>query len=118
MKTLRIRTRKDLQALERRLRAQSAFSPADERKVAAILAGVRGRGDKALLQYARRFDGFKGGPDDLRLAPSDIRAAYAKVDAGFKKAIAQAITNIRAYQEKLRPKPWRQHLRPGVLLGQ
>jgi histidinol dehydrogenase len=118
MRTLRIRTRKDLQALERRLRAQAAFSPADERKVASILAGIRRKGDAALLQYARRFDGFKGGADDLRLAPSDIRAAHAKVDPAFRKAIAQAIANIRAYQEKLRPKPWRQHLRPGVLLGQ
>ena len=78
MKILRIRTRKDLQALERRLRAQAAFSPADERKVAGILAGVRRRGDSALLQYARRFDGFKGGADDLRLGPSDLRAAYAR----------------------------------------
>ena len=118
MKTLRIRTRKDLQALERRLRAHAAFSPADERKVAGILKAVKARGDAALLQYARRFDGLKGGADDLRLGPADIRAAYGKVDKAFLKAVDQAIANIRAYQEKLRPKAWRQHLRPGVLLGQ
>ena len=118
MKTLRIRTRKDLQALEKRLRAHATYSPADERKVQGILAGVRRKGDKALLQYARRFDGFEGGSADLRLAASDIQAAHAAVSPQFKKAISQAIANIRAYQEKLRPKPWRQHLRPGVLLGQ
>ena len=118
MKTLRIRTRKDLQALERRLRAHAAFSMADERKVAAILRNIRIKGDAALLQFARRFDGFKGGADDLRLGPTDIRAAYAKVDKAFLRAIAQAIGNIKGYQDKLRPKPWRQHLRPGVMLGQ
>jgi histidinol dehydrogenase len=118
MKTLRIRSRKDLQALEKRLRAHAAFSPADERKVASVLAGVKKRGDAALLQYARRFDGFKGRAEDLRLSPAEIRAAYAKVDKGFQKSVLRAIANIRLYQERLLPKPWRRHLRPGVLLGQ
>ena len=43
MKTIRIRSRKDLPALERLLLAQSGFSPDEEKAVAAILAAVRRR---------------------------------------------------------------------------
>ena len=118
MQTLRVRTRKDLERLTQRLRAAAVSDPAEERKVAAILADVAKRGDAALLAYARKFDGFKGGPKALRLGPAAVRAAYAKVDKAFIRAVDGAIANVRAYQERLKPKPWRGHLRPGVLLGQ
>jgi histidinol dehydrogenase len=118
MQTLRVRSRKDLERLTARLRADAAPDPAEERKVAAILADVAKRGDAALLAYARKFDGFKGGAKDLLLGPGAIRAAYAGVDKAFIRAVDAAIGNVRSYQERLKPKPWRGHLRPGVLLGQ
>ncbi|MGH7441189.1 MAG: histidinol dehydrogenase, partial [bacterium] len=83
-----------------------------------ILRSVRMGGDKAVLAYARRFDGFRGTAADLLAAPSEIRAARAQVDRAFVRAIEGAIANVRAYQSRLRPKSWRAHLRPGVMLGQ
>lgn len=118
MQTLRVRSRKDLERLSARLRAQAAPAPAEGRKVAAILADVAKRGDAALLAYARKFDGFSGGAQDLVLGAGARRAAYGRVDKAFIKAVDNAIANVRAYQERLKPKPWRGHLRPGVLLGQ
>ncbi len=118
MRTLRIRDDKDLLKLERELRADTGFSPAEEAKVAALLSAVRRGGDAAVLRFARRFDGFKGRPKDLRVAPSAIKAAYRQVDRPFIKAVEAAIDNIRAYQQKLVARSWRSHLRPGVLLGQ
>ena len=118
MQTLRVRSRKDLERLSARLRAQAAPAPAEGRTVAAILADVAKRGDAALLAYARKFDGFSGGARDLVLGAGALRAAYGRVDKAFIKAVDNAIANVRAYQERLKPKPWRGHLRPGVLLGQ
>lgn len=118
MQTLTIRTARDLQALARRFKAGAGFSAAEEKKVAGILAAVRQGGDKALLGLARRFDGFKGTAKDLRLTPVQVRDAYAEVDKAFIKALESSIANVRAYQQRLKPKPWRSHLRPGVLLGQ
>jgi histidinol dehydrogenase len=118
MLTLKIRDDKDLTALERGLRAGAGFSASDERKAAVILAAVRKGGDAALLRFARRFDGFKGRAQDLRVAPSAIKAAYRQVDRAFLKAAEAAIANIRAYQERLKARSWRGHLRQGVLLGQ
>ncbi len=37
-----------------------------ERIVAPILAAVRDRGDAALLEYARKFDGFEGASVRMR----------------------------------------------------
>ena len=118
MQTLRVRSQRDLERLKARLRADALPNPAEERKVAAILADVAKRGDAALLAYARRFDGFKGAAKDLRLGSGAVRAAYASVDKAFIRAVDAAIGNIRAYQERLKVKSWRSHLRPGVLLGQ
>ncbi|HTB35020.1 MAG TPA: histidinol dehydrogenase, partial [bacterium] len=118
MQTLRVRNHRDLERLKDRLRAEALPRPAEVRKVAAILADVAKRGDAALLDYARRFDGFKGGAKDLRLGAGALRSAYAAVDKEFIRAVDAAIANIRAYQERLKAKSWRSHLRPGVLLGQ
>ena len=118
MQTLTLRSEKDLEQLSRRLRAHAAPAPAEERKVAAILKAVAQKGDRALLSYARRFDGFAGRADALLLGPAEIEAAYAKVDRAFIEAVETVIRNIRAYQRRLRPKSWTAKMRPGVTLGQ
>jgi histidinol dehydrogenase len=118
MQSVRLNNESALPALARRLRAHSAPSAAQERAVAAILAKVASGGDQALLSIARRLDGFKGGAKDLMLGRAEIKAAYGRVDRGFIKAVETVIANIRAYQQRLKPKSWRAHLRSGVLLGQ
>ncbi len=88
MQTLRIRNQRDLE----RLKALAAGgAPCRSRptsaKWRASWPACAKRGDAALLDYARRFDGFKGGAKDLRLAPGAVRAAYAKVDKAFIRAV-------------------------------
>lgn len=118
MRNVRIHDQKTLNALAARLRAQATPLASEERAVAAILRSVARGGDPALLSYARRFDGFKGDAGDLFVSPSAVKAAYAKVDRGFIRAVESVIANVRAFQQRLKPKSWRAHLRSGVLLGQ
>jgi len=58
-----------------------------ERVVAPILADVRKRGDAALLEYARRFDGFDGSSVRVRVEGS--------LSAELERAVATATENIR-----------------------
>jgi histidinol dehydrogenase len=58
-----------------------------ERVVAPILADVRKRGDAALLEYARRFDGFDG--------PSVRVRVEGSLSAELERAVATAAENIR-----------------------
>lgn len=60
-----------------------------ERVVAPILEDVRRRGDAALLQYARKFDGFESAT--VREQPEGT------LDASFEKAVTVASENIREF---------------------
>jgi histidinol dehydrogenase len=59
------------------------------RIVAPILDDVRRRGDAALLDYARKFDGFEGA--SVRIAPSGT------LTPAFERAVFTAAANIRDY---------------------
>jgi histidinol dehydrogenase len=89
-----------------------------EAKVARILAAVRKGGDKALLGFARRFDGTRLKASDLRVTRQEVQAAYARVDRPFVATLTRARAAITSFQEKLVRASWRRHVRPGVLLGQ
>ena len=54
MKIIDVRNRK---VLNRVLARHTAADRALDRRVAAIVDGVRRQGDRALLRFARRFDG-------------------------------------------------------------
>lgn len=73
------------------------------RDVAAIIADVRARGDMAVAEYTRKFDGF-----DLSAAgwsvPKDQRdAAIDGLDGDLRGALELAAARIRAFHEKQRP---------------
>ncbi len=71
--------------------------------VAAILAEVRERGDAAVADYTRRFDGFDLG-EDWRIGADECRAAYESLDTELRAALELAAARIRAYHEQQLPK--------------
>src|SRR6202140_233740 len=68
-----------------------------EQTVAPILDAVRKRGDEAVLEYARKFDGLTG--SDLTIRPGEWRAAESNVTPEFMGALDTAAKNIREYAE-------------------
>jgi histidinol dehydrogenase len=68
-----------------------------EQTVAPILEAVRERGDEAVLEYARKFDGLVG--NSLTIPESEWRAAEASVSHEFRSALQMAAKNIREYAE-------------------
>jgi histidinol dehydrogenase len=72
--------------------------PIDE--VRALLADVRARGDEALRELARRFDGAE--VDELRVPPAEVAAALDRIPAPLRTALEVALSNIRAYHEQQR----------------
>jgi histidinol dehydrogenase len=68
-----------------------------EQTVAPILEGVRARGDEAILEYARKFDGFEG-------ASLTVSTAGSRVSPEFQSAIETAAKNIREYAELQLPR--------------
>ena len=72
-----------------------------ESTVAPILDAVRKRGDEAVLEYARKFDGLTG--SDLTIRPAEWRAAESGVTSEFMAALETAGKNIREYAEMQLP---------------
>src|SRR5882724_12617021 len=85
-----------------------------EAVVRPILEAVRKRGDRALMEYARQFDGLDR--KTVRVPEKELRAA--QVSPQFRDAVAAASANIRAYAERQMPREWTAQLRPGLRLGQ
>jgi len=102
-----------------RLRAVRA---ADEERAEAVARGivedVRRRGDRALLEYTRRFDGATVRADTLRVGTDELRAAVAGLPAPVRSALRLAARRIRAFHIRQRQKSWRYRDDAGLVLGQ
>jgi len=94
----RIRGRFD--ALEKTAGAeQLAQSPAES--VRQIVNAVRQRGDDALIECTRQFDGCTLTPETLRVSDDEIEHAYELVPAELIDAIRAAIENVSKYQQHI-----------------
>ncbi len=85
--------------LERAPRRDAAL----ERQVARIVDRVRQDGDRAVLQFARRFDRLTG-PIDV--ADTEMREAAAHVPRATREAVRAAARNIRHVARQQVPRRW------------
>lgn len=87
-------------------------------RVADIIDDVRARGDAALIDYAKRFDGVSLRAIDLRVDESSLRDSADRVDPFVRDSLRQSIVNVRAFHERQIEKSWEFSPSPGVTLGQ
>ncbi len=86
-----------------------------EAPVRDILAAVAARGDAALAEYARRFDGAV--PARFAYTRDDCDAALARLDAGLAAVLRASAERVRAFHEKQREEGLRYTDADGVSLG-
>ncbi|MBK1734095.1 histidinol dehydrogenase [Halorhodospira abdelmalekii] len=90
-----------------------------EQCVAEVVAGVRGRGDAALLEYTQRFDGLAAeSVADLEVSAERLEAAHREITPEAREALEHAAERIRAYAERQRLEPWAYDDADGNRLGQ
>jgi histidinol dehydrogenase len=87
-----------------------------EDTVRPILEAVRARGDKALVEYCRKFDGLDR--KSVAVPEADLQRACAGLAPAFRDAIEAASANIRAYAEMQLPAAMWREVSPGLELGQ
>jgi histidinol dehydrogenase len=95
-------TRLDLRGVEvadlaDRLPRPPAVDGGPVASVTEILAGVRERGDAALVEYTERFDGVR--PPALAVPRPEWDAALARIPDDVRAALEAAASSIRAFQE-------------------
>ncbi len=85
-----------------------------ETAVRPILEAVKKRGDKAVLEYARQFDGLEG--NRLEVPAATLR--QARLSPELQRAVRTASRNIRAYAQLQLPTAKTVVPSPGVKLSQ
>ncbi len=80
-----------------------------------ILADVEARGDEALFEYTRRFDGAE--LTALEVSPAEIDAACNAIDPEFRRVLEEAAENIRAFHRHEMPRGFRMDRPDGSYLG-
>ncbi len=71
-----------------------------ESNVKKIILDVRRRGDRALIDYTKKFDGSSLKRKDLKVPSGMIDRAYRNIDPGVLSSIKKASKNIEIFQRK------------------
>lgn len=89
-----------------------------EASVAAILADVKEKGDEAVFDYTKRFDGADINAGNIVVTKDEIDEAYSLVDEQLVEVIRKALVNIREYHAKQKQYSWFDSTPNGTILGQ
>ena len=81
-----------------------------------IIDNVRANGDKALLEYNRKFD--KADTDELEVSPEEIQAAYDSTDPELIQVMEEAARNIRDFHSHQKRNSFIISEKDGIVLGQ
>lgn len=103
----------------RTLQRASANIDAVTSDVQAIINDVKSRGDKALLDFAKKFDGAD--LNSLTVSEEEIEAACQSIDPHLARAIDHCAGNVqRFHEEQLRrvEQSWMHEIEPGVWAGE
>jgi histidinol dehydrogenase len=120
MKTIRTKGRGARQAAEllaaleqRGGAALDAVLPA----VRHIVTDVRKQGDRALLRYAKKFDGLESA-DELRVTTEEMAAAWDAIAPKMREALTTAAGQIRSFAVSQLPASWSESPMEGLTTGQ
>jgi histidinol dehydrogenase len=84
-------------------RAPAAQVEAARATVRELVAAVASRGDPAVADAARRFDGVDAPPAAWRATAAELAAAEAALGRELRAALADAIERVRAFHQAQRP---------------
>ena len=106
----------DSKEMGRLLTRRTALLTEAEAAVRPILEAVRTRGDKGLMEYARRFDQFDR--KSVLVPVDELKAAAERLSPDFRSAVEVVAANVRRFAERQMPKEYSAFFGAGLKLGQ
>jgi histidinol dehydrogenase len=106
----------DRNALDRLLKRRQVRLDRAEGIVAPMIEAVRKRGDRALLEYARKFDGLERSA--LRIPSEELQAADRQLPSDLRQALETASKQVRRFADLQKPREWSKSGGRGSKLGQ
>ncbi len=88
-------------------------------KVAPILDAIRDRGDEAVREFTKAFDGAELSAGSLKTSTAEMDQALLSLDARLREAMEVSIANITKFHERqVEPPSWEMEISPGVIAGE
>ncbi|MGB7219558.1 MAG: histidinol dehydrogenase [Vicinamibacterales bacterium] len=112
---MRIVSATDRAAITRLLARRERRDPVFERRVRRIVERVQAGGDRALVDFARRFDHVE---PPLEISAGDMRRQAASVSADVRRALGRAARAIARVASRQMPAHWDLEVVPGVSVEQ
>jgi histidinol dehydrogenase len=105
--------------LDHLLAWESVSDETVNRRVLDIIAAVRERGDAALVDFTRQFDGLDvASMSNLILPRERLEAALERISHEQREALETAASRVRAYHERQMQPSWQYTEADGTVLGQ
>jgi histidinol dehydrogenase len=118
MRMLRVGNKEFKGQFERVLSRGREDLEAVEGVVRAILEGVRTTGDKAVIEYTKRFDGVDLSPPQFRVSPKEIADAYERVPKEDLDTLTLASERIESFHRRQVSNSWFESTADGITVGQ
>src|SRR5271157_2026069 len=88
-------------------------------QVAPILDEVRSRGDGAIREFTKQFDGADIDPSQFGVSRDEMDQAVKAIPDDLREAIEVSIANIRKFHERqIEPPSWEIEISPGIVAGE
>lgn len=87
-------------------------------RVTPVLKDVKTFGDKAVIDYTKKYDSVSISKSTMQLTKQDIENAYKKIDKETITAIKKSKTLVEKYAKLQLPKEWKKQLQKGITIGQ
>ena len=107
------------QHLDHLLSWESVSDDAVNHRVLEIIKAVRERGDAALVEFTRQFDGLDvASMADLILPRERLELALTRITTEQRQALEVAAERVRSYHERQKQDSWTYAEADGTVLGQ
>lgn len=114
-----IESQESLQALKAQLQERGNMDTGDvAQTVKKIVSCVKTEGDKALLEYTRRFDDSEMDLEHIRISLDEMKVAFETLDIDLRKAMQLSTQRIQEFHEKQKQNSWIDIKDNGEILGQ
>jgi histidinol dehydrogenase len=88
-------------------------------RVAPLVEEVRRRGDEAVREFTRRFDGADMEPSAFRVPMEEMDRTLDSLHKDLREAMEVSINNIRRFHERqIEPPMWEVEIAPGIMAGE
>ncbi len=94
------------------------FDSGIENRTREILESVRKKGDTAVIEFTRRFDGAALSPSRMAVSPEEISRILRRADPALKSAVSSVIQNVASFSKESLRKNWSGRNAQGVLVGE